>query len=269
MSAALPSRRLFALCSATAFVLVFVVFAVFDRRGLGLGHYYYLAVVLAALAGGARAGAASGILATGLFQLGVIVNPHLSATNLVAYGSVVRASIFVAMGVLVGFFADSHRRMVAELTVLADRDSLTGLPNTRAFEAAIGRRLAGGQEFTLLTAELMGSEDPEVIADEPLRSIADGLLLQLDPSDELARVGAHEFAILARQNRSRASSLALKLERAGASPAGGLCFGWATYPEDGDNALSLYRAANERLYARKIVAEHATRQRREAQTKAG
>jgi hypothetical protein len=30
-------------------------------------------------------------------------------------------------------------------------------------------------------------------------------------------------------------------------------FGWAVYPHEGDNALALYRAADERLYARKLV----------------
>jgi len=29
-------------------------------------------------------------------------------------------------------------------------------------------------------------------------------------------------------------------------------FGWATFPQDGENALALYRAADERLYARKV-----------------
>ena len=33
----------------------------------------------------------------------------------------------------------------------------------------------------------------------------------------------------------------------------GITFGWASYPADGDNALSLYRAADERLYARKLI----------------
>jgi hypothetical protein len=32
-----------------------------------------------------------------------------------------------------------------------------------------------------------------------------------------------------------------------------ITFGWAVYPTDGENALSLYRAADERLYARKLV----------------
>ena len=32
-----------------------------------------------------------------------------------------------------------------------------------------------------------------------------------------------------------------------------MTFGWAVFPGDGENALSLYRAADERLYARKLV----------------
>jgi GGDEF domain-containing protein len=32
-----------------------------------------------------------------------------------------------------------------------------------------------------------------------------------------------------------------------------ITFGWAVFPADGENALSLYRAADERLYARKLV----------------
>jgi hypothetical protein len=30
-------------------------------------------------------------------------------------------------------------------------------------------------------------------------------------------------------------------------------FGWATHPQDGKDALALYRAADERLYARKLL----------------
>jgi len=32
-----------------------------------------------------------------------------------------------------------------------------------------------------------------------------------------------------------------------------ITFGWAVFHGDGENALSLYRAAAERLYARKLV----------------
>ena len=36
----------------------------------------------------------------------------------------------------------------------------------------------------------------------------------------------------------------------------GVTFGWATFPQDGDNALSLYRAADERLYARRVISRN-------------
>ena len=32
-----------------------------------------------------------------------------------------------------------------------------------------------------------------------------------------------------------------------------MTFGWAAYPQDGKDALGLFRAADERLYARKII----------------
>jgi hypothetical protein len=32
-----------------------------------------------------------------------------------------------------------------------------------------------------------------------------------------------------------------------------IAFGWSVFPQEGANALSLYRAADERLYARKLV----------------
>jgi hypothetical protein len=37
-----------------------------------------------------------------------------------------------------------------------------------------------------------------------------------------------------------------------------ISFGWALFPESG-NALELYRAADERLYARKLVRGHEAR----------
>ena len=260
MPAALPSRRVFALLSFAAFVLVSVLFAMIDGRGLGLGHYYYIAVALAALAGGIRVGVGAGALAAGLFQLAVIVNPHLPSSNLMAFGTIVRASTFISIGALIGWFSNRHRQMVGELEILAERDTLTGLPNTRAFEAAIGRRLSDGHPFALLVGALANNDDPEATPDELLRPIADRIMLSLDPRDEIARVGAREFAILVRHGSQPLNRIALRLEQIAAPQPHQLSFGWASYPEDGQNALALYRAANERLYARAIVRDLERRQ---------
>src|SRR5205809_650934 len=69
------------------------------------------------------------------------------------------AVTYVTIGALIGWFAGRNRAMLAELSVLAERDVLTGLPNTRAFEAAITRRLAAGHGFALLLADMDALKD--------------------------------------------------------------------------------------------------------------
>jgi diguanylate cyclase (GGDEF)-like protein len=149
--------------------------------------------------------------------------------------------------------------MVAELRVLAERDLLTGLPNTRAFESAITRRLATGRPFALLVADLDALKDFNrdegfTAGNDALRRLADRLATSLGPDDDVARVGSDEFAILAWvQNSEGAAQLAARLERILADDRTKATLGWASFPQEGDNALALYRAASERLYARKVM----------------
>jgi GGDEF domain-containing protein len=75
----------------------------------------------------------------------------------------------------------------------------------------------------------------------------------LRPEDEVARVGGDEFAVLTVAPTDEAAALAAKLEGLLARQGSPITFGWAVFPQDGENALSLYRAADERLYARKLV----------------
>ena len=70
----------------------------------------------------------------------------------------------------------------------------------------------------------------------------------------MARVGSDEFAILASvRNSDGAAQLAARLERMLADGRTKATLGWAAFPHEGDNALALYRAASERLYARKVM----------------
>jgi GGDEF domain-containing protein len=83
----------------------------------------------------------------------------------------------------------------------------------------------------------------------------------LGPEDEVARVGGDEFAVLATVPGSgEAPRLCARLESTLAQHGLGIRFGWAVHPDEGRNALSLYRAADERLYARKLLSTHATAQ---------
>jgi diguanylate cyclase (GGDEF)-like protein len=258
MPAAL-SRRLLILCALVSSAFVFAAFLVYERPGLGIGHFFYLSIALAALAGGAALGAVAGAIATGLYVAGVLINTHVPSHEILTAGTITRGVTFVTIGALIGWFASENRSMVDELRVLAERDVLTGLPNTRAFESAINRRLNTGRPFALLLADMdalkdFNREEGFTAGNDALRRLADRLASSLGPEDDIARVGSDEFAILAAvPNTDGAARLASRLERMLADDRTKATLGWAAYPQEGDNALALYRAASERLYARKVM----------------
>ena len=253
------SRYLLLSSAGLCFTLTFGVFLVYERPGLGLGHFYYLGIALAAMAVGPRLGMAAGLLATGLYAGGVVLNPHVQSNEVLRVGTFTRAVTYVTIGALIGWFAGRNRTMLAELRVLAERDSLTGLPNTRAFEAAIDRRLEAGHGFVLMLADMdalkdFNREQGFTAGNDALRRLADQLASSFGPEDDVARVGSDEFAILATvQGDDNAARLAERLERLLAVGQTRATLGWAAFPQEGDNALALYRAASERLYARKVM----------------
>ena len=51
----------------------------------------------------------------------------------------------------------------------------------------------------------------------------------------------------------QAAQLAASLERNLCETGSLVTFGWSAYPREGANALTLYRAADERLYARRVL----------------
>jgi len=89
---------------------------------------------------------------------------------------------------------------------------------------------------------------------DALRRLADQLASSFGPDDDVARVGNDEFAILASvQGSDGAARVVARLERILADGRTKVTLGWAAFPQEGDNALALYRAASERLYARKVM----------------
>ncbi len=247
--------RLFVSLAAAIYVAVFVSFLLFEHAGMGIGHFYYLAIALGALALGPAWGAAAGGMATGLYAVGVFFIDALPSNEIVTISTPIRLVTFVAMGTLLGWFAAHYRSANEELQILAQRDIVTGLPNTRAFELAIDRRLAAGEPFALLVGDL-DSLSFDVDCDKALRQVSDALAGALGPEDDVARVGAEEFAVLAPcASVEQAAQLASWLERNLCESGSLVTFGWSAYPREGENALTLYRAAGERLYARRVLRE--------------
>jgi GGDEF domain-containing protein len=90
--------------------------------------------------------------------------------------------------------------------------------------------------------------------EQALRRVADSLAGVLDADVDLARVGGEEFAVLTPcRSVEEAGQLAARLERVLCERSSFVTFGWSAYPREGENALTLYRAADERLYARRVL----------------
>ena len=259
MPAAFTGRQLLLAASAASYALVFGVFLVYERPGLGLAHFFYLSIATTAIATGPRIGAIAGVGATVLYVVAVVLNPQIPSTEVLTASTAIRCLTFVSIGFVIGWFAGRNRVMLEELRILAERDVLTGLPNTRAFEAAITRRLEEGRPFALLLADMdalkeVNHEAGPSAGDEALRRVADRLSNSLSPEDQVARVGSDEFAVLAScQTLDEAAELSARLEWILSSQGTRATFGWAVHPQEGENALAMYRAASERLYARKVM----------------
>jgi PAS domain S-box-containing protein len=84
-------------------------------------------------------------------------------------------------------------RYAAQLEALSEQDPLTGLPNRRAFQAAVEDELRvfalGGDRFTLLLARLDGDDPAVVVAGEALARASRG-------ADVVAYLGDGELAVL-------------------------------------------------------------------------
>jgi diguanylate cyclase (GGDEF)-like protein len=259
MNAAIHSRRLLAALAWASYAPVFALFLLFERPGLGIGHFYYVSIALLALASGPVLGAVGGLVATGLYVVGILLNPHIPPTDILTLSTTIRGVMFVGMGALLGVFASRNRRLVAELRILAERDFVTGLPNTRAFEQAIDLRLASEQPFSLLLGDMdslkeINDKPGHAEGNDALRRLSDLLERSLSVKDEVARVGGDEFAVISvAPSLEEAAALAERLETVLAAEGCRITFGWAASPRDGKNALSLYRAADERLHARKLL----------------
>ena len=244
--------------AAVSGLATFVGFAVYERPGLGLGHLFYISIMLAALATGPAIGAGAAVAATGMFAAGVLVNPHIPPSEVLTTSTGIRFVTYMTVGIVTGYFAKRSRLLMGELQLLADRDALTGLPNTRAFERVIGERLGRDQPFALIVGGIdqlpPTTGRRQESADDMLREVASRLQHSLPPGDEVARVGEDSFAVLTyAASAGDAGKFAVHLQRLLSADGFGVTFGWAAYPQDGANALSLYRAADERLYARRVI----------------
>jgi diguanylate cyclase (GGDEF)-like protein len=253
----LSRRRLLVAAAATLYAIVFGALWISERTDLGIGRFFYLAIAVLALATGPLAGAAAGVLGLALYSIAVVHSSQTPTATLWSSSNGFRIVTYIALGVLVGAIAQNNRELLARLRFLADSDPLTGLGNSRSFGAAIAQRFERGKPFALLIGDMdslkqINDDFGHAVGDETLKQLATVLSQSLIARDVSFRIGGDEFAVLADQDTAvGAARLAARLEASLAAAGQHVSFGWAVTPEDGDTAISLYRAADNRMYARK------------------
>jgi diguanylate cyclase (GGDEF)-like protein len=245
--------------SAICYPLILAAFDLMERPGLGIGHFYYFPIAMVALALGPRWGAAAGAAATGFYTLGIVLNPHLPTTDVLTAGTTIRFLAFTTIGFIVGWFAQTNRDLVERLRAAAEQDFLTGLLNTRAFDAALAARVESKQPFGLVLGDLdrlkeVNDREGHAVGNDMLCRAGAILAGAIREEDRLARIGGDEFAVITSAKTTDAvRALCDRLTASLATQGMNMSFGWALSPRDGDSAVLLFRAADERLYSRKML----------------
>jgi diguanylate cyclase (GGDEF)-like protein len=161
-------------------------------------------------------------------------------------------------------------RMADELKARARTDDLTALPNFRAFTERISGELERAdrypESFGVLVLDLdrfkkYNDQYGHLAGNDALRRVAQTIRETVRAVDFPARYGGEEFAVIVPQ--VDAASLATIAERVRANiermpvPKDGamvtVSIGAALYPQDGADRETLFRTADERLYAAKAA----------------
>jgi diguanylate cyclase (GGDEF)-like protein len=154
-------------------------------------------------------------------------------------------------------FVAGHIADLLEYRRQAMIDTVTGLPNRRAFDEALERELArasrAAKQFSVVfldVDELKAVNDRagHAAGDELLRNVGRALLRETRQYDFAARIGGDEFGVQLADTKEDQSSLARRISTRMESIGYSLSVGIARYPEDGRTARELLEAADKRMY---------------------
>jgi diguanylate cyclase (GGDEF)-like protein len=159
---------------------------------------------------------------------------------------------------------------VAEATLLATHDELTGLPNRRLytdrFEQAVARAKRDGVGFGLLVIDLnrfklLNDTLGHQAGDEVLQAVSSRFRSALRRADTVARTGGDEFTVILDHisNLGEAEAVRELLQASLNEPINlpdgpyyaSASIGAAIYPSDGSTHIALHAIADERMYFNK------------------
>ncbi len=160
--------------------------------------------------------------------------------------------------------------MTEELRHIAQHDPLTGLPNRALFNDRLNRELARANRqhgrFAMVFIDLdhfkpINDTFGHDVGDQALRQVARQLQDCVRAADTVGRLGGDEFVVLLAELSDTDAILAIaeKLHRAVHQPfivsgqelSISCCIGVAVYPDDGTDALSLIKNADDAMYRAK------------------
>jgi diguanylate cyclase (GGDEF)-like protein len=198
----------------------------------------------------------------GRFNTGALVLYTLGRTYL---PDSLTAGLLADMASALGV-ASLERHLMRELSWAAYSDSLTGLHNRRAFERDLEQlTLEVNQTTALVLLDLDGFKDindthGHVHADQILRRLGGALRAGARAADRAYRIGGDEFALLLSlepgvDSASVAERYRQLLERVRVTNEQPLrvSLGCAIYPNDTQNAIDLWRAADASMYRDKAT----------------
>lgn len=191
------------------------------------------------------------------------------------------AELITSLGYAVGMSLESLRQR-DELRTMAAIDELTRVYNRRYFFDQLDRELAAARRYSVPVSVLILDLDGlkklndsfgHETGDEALRTLAQRLVRYSRASDIVARVGGDEFAvILSRTDSAGAVQIARRMQSSvedevplagkGSRLRIAVSFGFASFPEDAEDAGQLLRQADGRMYAAKAARSRPARKKR-------
>jgi diguanylate cyclase (GGDEF)-like protein len=179
------------------------------------------------------------------------------------------ALLWLALGAIMWSVTRGLRRESRRNEHLALHDTLTGLPNRALFHDRVEQALRAaqrtGRDVAVAIVDLDRFKEVNdtlghANGDRFLCHIAEHLGTALRPGDTVARLGGDEFGLVLPHVDERdvtavlqrvGESVASEIELAGIPVGAEASIGYATYPEDSDDARTLLQYADVAMYAAK------------------
>ncbi|MDX6521476.1 MAG: hypothetical protein QOF08_2081 [Gaiellales bacterium] len=246
--------------AGTMFVMVMAWRFAEPNAGVGVTFLYTIPISLLAVRFGVWGGVWGAILAILLTAVWVQVDHSGIGDS----GFLVRATAFIAVGLVVGWQSD--RRLKAERQTdgwvdLATHDPLTGVTNRRGWDERVavelGRAQRSGESLCIALIDLdklklVNDNEGHAAGDRLLVASAQAWSLAIRDVDVLARLGGDEFAVLLPDCEQAAASKVVERMRAATPNHHAFSAGIATW-DHVQSSTNLVGRADQALYRAKAL----------------